>query len=97
VPHSSPVWQRLILVVSSIVVLASWAICALSYATQGGGGYNGGLFAIFILVAAAFTAAAAALVVGAWRDQVSVLAAAPVSVVASASILWLAVAIGLRG
>jgi hypothetical protein len=91
------VWRRLILVVSSIVVLASWGICALSYAIHGGGGYNGGLFAILILVAAVLTVAAGALVVGAWQDEVSVLAAAPVSVLASASTLWLALAIGLRG
>jgi hypothetical protein len=82
------VTRRLILVVSSIVVLASWGICALSYATRGGGGYNASLFAIFILVAAVLTVTAAALVVGAWQDEVSVLAAAPVSVIASASILW---------
>lgn len=79
------------------VVLASWGICALSYATQGGGAYNGGLFAIFILVAAVLTLWAAMLVVSAWLGEAPVVAAAPVSVLASASILWLALAIGLRG
>jgi hypothetical protein len=90
-------WRRLTLVLSAAVVLASWAICALSYATRGGGAYNGGLFAIFILVAAIFTIWSAMLVVGAWQGEASALAAAPVSVLAAASILWLALAIGLRG
>ena len=82
---------------SAAVVLASWALCALSYATRGGGGYNGGLFAIFIFVAAIFTLWSAMLVVAAWQRESSVLAASPVSVLAAASILWLALAIGLRG
>jgi hypothetical protein len=90
-------WRRLTLVLSAVVVLASWAICALSYATRGGGAYNGGLFVIFIFVAAIFTIWSAMLVVGAWQGESSVLAAAPVSVLAAASILWLALAIGLRG
>jgi hypothetical protein len=90
-------WRRLTLVLSAAVVLASWAICAVSYATRGGGAYNGGLFAIFIVVAAIFTIWSAMLVVGAWQGESSVLAAAPVSVLAAASILWLALAIGLRG
>jgi hypothetical protein len=34
---------------------------------------------------------------GAWQGESSALAAAPVSVLAAASILWLALAIGLRG
>jgi hypothetical protein len=90
-------WRRLTLVLSAAVVLASWAICAVSYATRGGGAYNGGLFAIFIVVAAIFTIWSAMLVVGAWQGESSVLAAAPVSVLAAASILWLALTIGLRG
>jgi hypothetical protein len=90
-------WRRLALVSSATVVLASWAIYALSFATRGGGAYNVGLFAIFTLVAAVFTIWSAMLVVGAWQGEASVLAAAPVSVLAAASILWLALAIGLRG
>ena len=82
---------------SAAAVVGSWAICALSYATRGGGAYNGGLFAVFILVAAVLTIWAAGLVVLAWSGEASVLAAAPVSVLAAASILWLALAIGLRG
>lgn len=82
---------------SAAVVVASWGICALSYATQGGGSYNGGLFAIFIWIAALLTVSAGALVVRAWTGASSVLTAAPVSVLAAASILWLALAIGLRG
>jgi hypothetical protein len=90
------VGQRLILVASAGIVLASWAICALRYATDGGGAYSG-VFALFVLVAAVFTTWAAMLVVRAWQGQSSVLVAAPVSVLASASVLWLALAIGLRG
>ena len=90
-------WRRLILVLSAVLVLATWGLCALSYATQGGGSYNGGLFTIFIAVAVALTIWAGMLVVRGWRGEVSVLAAPPVSILAGASILWLAVAIGLRG
>jgi hypothetical protein len=89
--------RRLILLLSGAMVVGSWGICAVSYATQGGGSYNGGLFATFILVAAALTISAAALVVRAWQGESSVAAAAPVSVLAAASVLWLALAIGLRG
>jgi hypothetical protein len=86
---------RLVLGISAALVVASWVICALSYATQGGGG-DAGIVVLF-LVAAVLTVAAAALVVRAWRSSAPVLAAAPVSIVASLSILWLALAIGLRG
>jgi hypothetical protein len=89
--------RRLVLVLSAAAVVASWGVCALSYATRGGGAYNGGLFAVFISVAAVLTIWAAGLVVLAWSGEASVLAAAPVSVLAAASILWLALAIGLRG
>jgi hypothetical protein len=86
---------RLVIGLSAALVVASWVICALGYATQGGGG-DAGIVVLF-LVAAVLTVAAAALVVRTWRGSVPVLAAAPVSVVASLSILWLALAIGLRG
>ncbi len=89
--------RRLIHVTSSVLVLASWGICALIYATDGGGAYNGGLFAILIAVAALLTVWAGAAVVRAWQGGSSVLAAAPISVLASASILLLAVAINSRG
>jgi hypothetical protein len=90
---------RLVIGLSAALVVASWVICALGYATQGGGGDAG---IVLFLVAAVLTVAAAALVAAAlvvrtWRGSVPVLAAAPVSVVASLSILWLALAIGLRG
>jgi hypothetical protein len=90
-------WRRVILGLSASVVLASWGICAISYATRGGGAYNGGLFAIFILGAGILTIWAAMLVVSAWTGEAAVLVAAPVSILAAASILWLALAIGLRG
>jgi hypothetical protein len=89
--------RRLVLVLSAAAVLASWGICALSYATQGGGAYNAGLFVAFILVAAVLTIWATWLVVLAWTGEASVLAAAPASALAAMSILWLALAIGLRG
>lgn len=89
--------RRLVLVLSATAVVASWGICALSYWTRGGGAYNGGLFAVFILIAAVLTIWAAGLVVLAWSGEASVLAAVPVSVLAAGSILWLALAIGLRG
>lgn len=89
--------RRLILAVCAVTVLGSWAICAETYAVDGGGGYNGGLFALLILVAASFTLGSAVAVVGAWRTAVRPVAAAFVSVLAAASILLLAVAINSRG
>jgi hypothetical protein len=90
-------WRRLILVTSSAVVLATWAICARIYATHGGGGYNGGVFATLITVAVLLTICAGAMVVRGWQGTGKVLAAAPVSALASASILLLAIAINSRG
>jgi hypothetical protein len=87
----------MVLILSAAAVVVSWGVCALRYATRGAGAYNGGLFAVFILVAAILTIWAAGLVLLAWSGEASVLAAAPVSVLAAASILWLALAIGLRG
>jgi hypothetical protein len=75
---------RLVIGLSAALVVASWVICALGYATQGGGG-DAGIVVLF-LVAAFLTVAAAALVVRAWRRSVPVLPAAPVSIVASLSI-----------
>jgi hypothetical protein len=87
------------LVLSALVVLAAWGIAALAYAVDGGGGggYNGGLFAGFIFVAATLSIVAAMLVVRAWREKASPLAPALVSVLAALSVLWLALAINLRG
>ena len=90
-------WRRLTLAVCAVIVLGSWAICARTYAVDGGGGYNGGLFALFIFVAASFTLGSAMSVMGAWRTDVRPLAATLVSVLAAASILLLAVAINSRG
>jgi len=90
-------WRRLILVLSAAIVLAAWGIAARIYAIDGGGEYNGGLFSGFILVAATLTVGAATLVVRAWRKRSWPLSAAFVSVLAALSILWLAVAINLRG
>jgi hypothetical protein len=52
---------------------------------------------IFALIAAILTIWAAGLVLLAWTGEASVAAATPVSLLAAASILWLALAIGLRG
>jgi hypothetical protein len=90
-------WRRLILVLSAVVVLAAWGIAALTYAIDGGGGYNGGLFGGFMFVAATLSIGAAMLVVRAWREKVRPLSAALVSVLAALSVLWLALAINLRG
>ena len=90
-------WRRLPLGVSAAIVLGSWAICARTYAVEGGGAYNGALFVLLILVAASFTLGSAITVVGAWRTEVKPLAATLVSVLAAASILLLAVAINSRG
>ena len=92
------------LVVLAVIVLGAWAICGLVYATNGGGGYNGQVFATLIFVAAAFTLGAAITLVGAWRAQpgawraeLRVVAATIVSLLAGVSILVLAVAIDSRG
>ena len=71
---------RLVRGPSAALVVASWVICVLSYAPEGGGG-DAGIVVLF-LVAAFLTIAAAALVARAWRRSVPVLGAAPVSVVA---------------
>ena len=63
------VWRRLTLLLSAALVLASWGVCALSYATQGGGAYNGGLFTIFIVVAAVLTGWAGMVVLRGWRAR----------------------------
>lgn len=81
---------------SAALVLASWVVCVLSYATSGSGDYSG-LFFFFIWIAVFLTGSAAIVVGRAWLGRASVLAAAPVSVLASVSILWLALAISLRG
>jgi hypothetical protein len=90
-------WRRLTLAVCAVTVLGSWAICARTYVIDGGGGYNGGLFALLIFVAASFTLGSTMTVVGAWRTEVRPLAATLVSVLAVVSILLLAVAINSRG
>jgi hypothetical protein len=89
--------RRVILVLSAAIVLAAWGVAAYTYAVDGGGDYNGGLFTIFILVAAALTIASATLVVQAWREKLGLVYPPVVSVLAALSVLWLATAINLRG
>jgi hypothetical protein len=88
---------RVTLALSTGAVLTAWGIAGYVYAVDGGGEYNGGLFASFIFVATTLTVGAASLVVGAWREKVRPVYAALVSVLAALSTLWLAVAINLRG
>ena len=90
-------WRRLTLAGCAAIVLGAWAICARTYAVDGAGGYNGGLFAVLIFVAVFFTLGSALTVVGAWRTDLPVLAPALFSGLAGASILLLAVAINSRG
>jgi hypothetical protein len=91
------VWRRLILVLSAALVLAAWGITAIDYAVNGGGEYNGGFFAPFLAAAVILTIAAVWLVVLAWRERSRPLSAGIVSILAALSILWLAIAINLRG
>jgi hypothetical protein len=90
-------WRRLMLVLSAVIVLAAWGTAAVTYAVYGGGGYNGSLFASFIFVAGILTIGAGMLLVRTWRESVGALSAAFVSVLAAFSVLWLALAINLRG
>lgn len=85
------------LAVLAAIVLGSWVTCGAVYATNGGGGYNGGVFATLIFVAVAFTLGAAIALVGAWRAELRVIVPAVVSLLAAVSILVLAVAINSRG
>jgi hypothetical protein len=87
--------EALILVASAGIVLAAWSICALRSTTGGSGAY-GGVFAVFVLTAAMFAIWAAMLVVRAWQGKSRGLAAAPISVLASASVLWLALGMASR-
>jgi hypothetical protein len=91
-------WRRWILVFAVAIVLGSWAICGLTYARDGGGAYNTSVFALLILLAAGLTVGAASTVVASWRAaKVRVVGATTLSVLASASILVLAIAINSRG
>ena len=92
------------LAVLAAIVLVTWAICGLVYATNGGGGYDGAGWAILIFFAAAFTLGAAVTLVGAWRvepgashAELRVVSATVISLLAGVSILVLAVAINSRG
>jgi len=79
-----------------VTVLAAWGVTARTYAIDGGGEYSG-VFMIFMLVAISLTLGAAMLMARAWRRRLWPLSAAVVSVLAALSILWVAVAINLRG
>ena len=82
---------------SAAIVAAAWALCAISYATDGGGSYNGGVFALFGFVAVGLTAAAAIAISEAWKGTRAMVAAPALSILAVASVLWLSVALRLRG
>lgn len=87
----------MILVLSAGLVLGAWAICAWDYSSNGGG-YNAGFFGLLIMVTALLTLGAAVTVVRAWAAvEVKVLVPALLSILAAASVLFLALAINLRG
>jgi hypothetical protein len=90
-------WRRLTLVVLTALLLGTWALCANTYATSGGGGYNGGIWAVLIVVAASSTLAAGIALVRAWHEVVGVLAASVLSVFASLAVIALGIAINSRG
>lgn len=88
----------MILVLSAGLVLGAWAICAWDYSSNGGGGYNAGFFGLLIMVTALLTLGAAVTVVRAWAAvEVKVLVPALLSILAAASVLFLALAINQRG
>jgi hypothetical protein len=92
------VTQKLLLVLSAGLIVGAWAICALTYAEDGGGGYNGGQFAILILIAAAATIWAGTRLARGWlQTKRTAVGTLLVSVFAVAAIVLLALAIRGRG
>ena len=81
------------LVASTTVVLASWAICGLSYAAVPPG--DSGVISLFVFLAGSLTLTAAYLVVAAWRGQAPVGATLPVAVLTAGSVLWVALLLQL--
>ena len=86
------VWR----VAPAVLLVVSWGICAASYATEGVG--SGVLRLVpYLVVAVLLTALAARLVAHAGYGKEEARAALPVSLLAVASVLFLALSVGLRG
>lgn len=79
------------------VLVAAWVLCAVSYATHGGGSDDAGDFTLFGLVAVALTTAAGIAISEAWKRGRGIVAAPALAVLAVASVLWLALALRLGG
>jgi hypothetical protein len=86
---------RTIPVASAVLVVASWAICAVSYETHGGGAYIVG-FVEFVALAVLCSGFAAFFIVRGWNEKTSALAGIPFSLLAVGAILYLALSLGLR-
>jgi hypothetical protein len=80
-------------------VAASWVICGVSWAVAASASYNQDLLTLFVTAAVIFSALAAVvlLVAGRLRPIVDSGALVISSVLAVASVLWLAVVPGLGG
>jgi len=78
---------------SATVVLASWLVCGLSYASVPP--EQGGLIALSVWAAASATLAAAVVLVAGWRGKVSSAAVRGFCVFAAVAILWLALLLQL--
>jgi hypothetical protein len=88
---------RIAAAVSAAMVMGAWVLCAISYATDGGGSYNTGVFTLFGLLAVGMTTVAAIAISKAWKGTRAMVAAPVVSMFAVASVVWLALALRLRG
>ena len=86
-------WRRSTLVISAAVVIASWVICGLSYASVPP--EQSDVIPFFVFLAGSLTLAAGWLVVAGWRGQAPVAAALPVAVITAGSALWVAVLLQL--
>jgi hypothetical protein len=77
------------------LMVASWAIFALSFVSYRRVQHNDALFLLFLWIAAFASVSAAVVVVRAWRGAVGLFAVVPASLLATASTLWLALLIAL--
>ena len=82
------------LFLSATVLLASWGVCALSYATEGNVEFNAFLL-LSLWVAAFISVSAAVVLVRAWRGSVSSRPVVSVSALAAVYTLWVAFLIAL--
>ena len=85
--------QRLTLLLSGAVVLGSWLVCGLSYASVPP--EQSGTIGLFVILAGMLTLVAARFVVGGWLGELHASAAFATSVLAAAAILWVALLLQL--